>query len=200
MKILVFTDTHNSTVALKKVVEKAKKEKPDLMLCCGDFTIFMQLAVEVLDSINSLKIKTYIIHGNHEDAEIVDELCKKYKNIEFLHNKVVRHEDVLIMGYGGGGFAKLDSNFKEAEKKFENEIGKCRICKKIMIVHQPPHKTGIDLVYGEYAGNITTRKFIDKHKIDLVFAGHLHENAGKEFKVKYTKFINPGPYGKIIIV
>lgn len=200
MRILVFVDSHNSVIAEKKLLEKAKKNKPDLILCCGDFTIFMQQAVEFLEKLNKLKIKSYIIHGNHEEAELVEELCKSFKNVEFLHNKHAMHEDVLVMGYGGGGFAKHDPEFEKTALIFEKQIKKCQHYKKIMIVHQPPHKSGIDLVYGEYAGNKTVRKFIDKHKIDMVFAGHLHENAGKEFKIKYTHFVNPGPSGKIIKV
>lgn len=198
MKLLVFTDTHSSKTAEKKIIEKVKKYKPDLLLCCGDFSIFMHAAEEFLRKINSLKIKTFLIHGNHEDGKDIEELCKRHNHIEFFHNKIIKHDNVLFMGYGGGGFSLHDHDFKVVAKEFEKTIKKCKDCKKIILLHQPPHKSGIDLIYGENAGNKTTKKFIEKHKIHLVFAGHLHENSGMEYKIKSTKYINPGPLGKII--
>jgi putative phosphoesterase len=198
MKLLIFTDTHNSETAERKIVEKAKKFKPDIMLCCGDFTVFMHMTSEFLRKINKLGIKTYILHGNHEDEEIIEEECKKYKNIIFLHEKTVKINNLLIIGYGGGGFALKDSRFKLIEPIFKKAIKNCQNCKKIVMLHQPPYKSGIDLVYGEYAGNKTTKDFIIKNDIDYVFAGHIHETAGLEYKTKKTKYINPGPFGKII--
>ena len=202
MRILVFTDTHNSTTAWKKVVEKAKKHKPEILLCGGDFTIFMQHAKNILKDINKLKIKTYIIHGNHEDEEAIEDMCEEYNYIEFIHNKAVKHKDLLIMGYGGGGFAITDYEFKIMSKQFERAIKEHtknkKDVKKILLLHQPPHNSGIDMVYGEFAGNKTTKKFVEKYKIEFVFAGHLHENSGKEFNIKGTRYINPGPYGKIV--
>ena len=198
MKLLVFTDTHNSSTAEKKIIEKADKNKPEIMLCAGDFTIFMNDAEKFLKKLNSLNITTYLIHGNHEDEDDVKKICKKFKNITFLHNLVAIHKNLLIMGYGGGGFSYHDSMFEIAAKQFEKVIRQYKHHKKILLLHQPPHKSGIDLVYGEHAGNINTKRFIEKHKIHVVIAGHLHENSGMEYTIKETKYINPGPFGKII--
>jgi putative phosphoesterase len=198
MKILIFTDTHGSEVAERKIVEKAKKHKPDIILCCGDFTIFMHRVEVVLKKINSLGIKTYILHGNHEEQRIIEGLCHRYKNIEFLHGRIARHGNNIIIGYGGGGFFVRDLNFEKIKVKFEKAINKCKNCRKIMILHQPPYKSGIDKVYGEYAGNLSTKKFITKNKIDYVFAGHLHETSGEEHKIGPTTYINPGPWGIIL--
>jgi uncharacterized protein len=198
MKILVFTDSHNSTLAKRKIIEKAKKYKPELLLCAGDFTIFMQHAKEELRWIDNLKIKGYIIHGNHEDERSIKALCMSLKNVEFIHNKAARYKNILIFGYGGGGFSTKDVEFNAAAKEFEKSMDECKECKKILLLHQPPHKSRIDLVYGEFAGNKTTKQFADKHKIELVLAGHLHENSGKDFIIKKTRFVNPGPWGKII--
>jgi len=198
MKFLVFTDTHGSKLAEKKILEKIKKHKPEMLLCCGDFTIFMHEADDILKRLNKMKLKTYLIHGNHEDEDEIEDMCDRYKNIEFFHNKIVKLGNVLMMGYGGGGFSLHDPEFKAVAKQFEKKIKQHKECKKIILLHQPPHKSGIDLIYGEHAGNKTTKKFIEKHKIHLVFAGHLHENSGEEFEIRSTKYVNPGPYGKII--
>jgi len=198
MKILAFTDTHMSTVAEKKIVEKARKDKPDIMLCCGDFTVFMHDAHKFLKRINSLNITTYLIHGNHEHEHMIADMCKKHKNIKFIHKKAIEHKDLLIMGYGGDGFSVSDPMFKFTARSFEQIIMKKKKHKKILMLHQPPHNSGIDIIYGDFAGNKTTKRFIEKHKIHLVLAGHLHENSGKMHEHKGTKYINPGPNGMII--
>jgi putative phosphoesterase len=200
MKILVFTDTHNSPTAEKRIVDKIIKHKPDLLLCCGDFTIFMNHIDFFFKKFNKFKIKTFILHGNHEDEEIVNKLSKKYKYIDMIHNKIIKYNDLLIMGYGGGGFSITDPDFKKAEIKFEKLINQNQNIKKIMMLHQPPYNSGIDHIYGAYVGNKTTKKFIKKNKIDYVFAGHLHETSGKEHKTRSTIYINPGPWGKIITI
>jgi Icc-related predicted phosphoesterase len=198
MKILAFTDTHSMEHAEDKILEKAWKHKPDFLLCAGDFTMFMRDALAFFKKISSLKIKTYLVHGNHEDEFEIAKLSKKFPHVQFIHEKHVVHDDFLIMGYGGGGFSYRDERFEKISKNFKKAIDSCKQCKKILLLHQPPHGTGIDLVYGENAGNKSTRQFVEKHNIDIVLAGHLHENSGKQIKIKSTYYINPGPLGKIL--
>ena len=42
MKLLAFVDIHGSLKAIKKIAEKAKKSKPDLLVCAGALTKFEQ--------------------------------------------------------------------------------------------------------------------------------------------------------------
>ena len=42
MKILAFTDLHSSYDALKKLRNKIKKKKPDIIVCAGDISVFEQ--------------------------------------------------------------------------------------------------------------------------------------------------------------
>ncbi|MFT4304227.1 MAG: metallophosphoesterase family protein [Candidatus Woesearchaeota archaeon] len=198
MKLLLFTDTHCNSTAERKIIEKVKREKPEIMLCAGDFSIFMRNAEEFLVKMNKLNIPIYVIHGNHEDEEVIEKICKKLKNVEFIHNRIIKYKNVLIMGYGGGGFAEHDEDFNVTAKEFEKIINTFKDSTKIIMMHQPPHKSGIDFIYGQHAGCKTTKKFIQKHKIHFAIAGHLHENSGLEFEIKGTKYINPGPLGIII--
>ena len=198
MKLLVFTDTHGSERAEERIIKKAKRNKPDALLCCGDFTIFMHEPERFLQRMNALNIPLFLIHGNHEDEDEVEKLTTKYEHITFIHNKITRHKNIVVMGYGGDGFSLKDPAFKKIARQFQKELEKHSDAIHILLLHQPPHKSGIDLIYGEHAGNMTTKEFIEKQKIHVVFAGHLHENSGKEHKDKHTRYINPGPYGRII--
>jgi len=66
MRLLAFTDMHLSSYAFKKIKSKVKRQNPDLIVCAGDVSIFEQGLNIILSKLNKLKIKTLIIHGNHE--------------------------------------------------------------------------------------------------------------------------------------
>lgn len=198
MKILAFTDMHLSSVAFKKIKSKAKKQNPDLIICAGDVSIFEEGLNFILSKLNKLKKKTLIIHGNHETSSVLRRVCKKYKNIIFIHKKQYKQNNHIFLGYGGGGFSLTDPDFYKTGEKFHKIIKNNKGKKIIFITHGPPYKTKVDLIVGSHCGNKTFRNFILKNKIDLHICGHLHETFGKKDKIKKTEIINPGPYGKII--
>ena len=86
MKILAFTDTHADIEDLDKIKAKALKEKPDLLICCGDISVFGNGLNFALSFINDLKIKTLIVKGNHETAKALESACSKFKNLINLSN------------------------------------------------------------------------------------------------------------------
>jgi len=200
MNLLAFVDMHGSLKALKKIKQKAKKA--DLIVCAGDISIFENNLDYFLFQLNKLKKPVLIIPGNHEDEDDIKELTKSFENITNIHKKPLIKEDYLFLGYGGGGFSMVDKDFIKTSKKFEKDIKKFRNKNKenkiILVTHAPPYKTKIDTIEKEPCGNKSIKNFILKVKPDLVISGHLHECAGKEDKIKNTKMINPGPFGKII--
>ncbi len=198
MKILVFVDVHASVKALERLRKKVKREKPDLILCAGDVSIFEQGIEYVLYFLNKLKIPILMIHGNHEDERFLRKVCKLFDNIIFIHNKYYVRENALVLGYGGGGFALRDLHFKKTAKKFRKIIKKNPDKKVILLSHGPPYGTEVDKIVGEYSGNKDITDFVRKNRVDYVICGHLHENFGKKDKIKETIVMNPGPYGKIV--
>lgn len=198
MKILAFVDMHGSHKALEKIKKRVKKA--DIIVCAGDISIFEQRIEYFLEQFNRLKKPFLIIPGNHETAEDIKAASLFFENIINLHKKVYIKENYLFMGYGEGGFSIVDKGFNKTAKKFEKRIKKfSKDDKKIVLVtHAPPYKTKIDKIMNEPCGNKSIKNFILKVKPDLVIAGHLHENAGKEDKIGKIKIMNPGPFGKII--
>ena len=85
MKILAFTDVHGSLSALRRIEQKVKSQKPDLIVCAGDISIFEHGIVGIMRKFNKLNKKIIIIHGNHEDASTFRKLSKIFKNIIFGH-------------------------------------------------------------------------------------------------------------------
>lgn len=199
MKILAFTDTHGSLEAIKRVRKKIKEQKPDLLVCAGDISVFEGGIFSIFKKLNNFNKKIIMIHGNHEDASTFIKYSKRFDNIIFIHKKHFVFENVLFLGFGGGGFSMTDKEFEKTSKKFKAVIKKNSDKKIILVTHAPPYKTKLDYI-GEHCGNKSIRHFIEKNKVDLLICGHLHENFGKEDKIKRTKIINPGPFGKMIRV
>ena len=170
-----------------------------MLVCAGDISIFEHGIVRLMNRLDKLNRKILIIHGNHEDSSTFIKYSKLFKNIIFIHKNYLIKNNSLFLGYGGGGFSMADRQFeKTAQNKFKKIINKNKDKKIILITHAPPYKTKLDKLVGGHAGNKSIRHFVEKNKIDLLICGHLHENFGKEDKIKRTKVINPGPFGKIV--
>ncbi len=201
MKILAFTDIHGSLSALRRIEKKTKSQNPDLLVCAGDVTIFERGIIGILRRLNKLNKKIVMIHGNHEYDKTFVKLAKMFKNIIFIHKNYFVQDNVMFLGYGGGGFALVDKEFEKiAITKFKQLIKNNQDKKVILVTHAPPYKTRLDKLMQGHCGNKSIRNFVERNKIDLLICGHLHENFGNEDKIGKTKVINPGLFGKILIL
>ncbi|MAG50055.1 hypothetical protein CL621_00245 [archaeon] len=190
MKILAFVDLHGNKLFLNEIIERAKREKPHLIICAGDLSDWGRNLNSILSKINKIGILTLIIHGNHESEEELTKIIKPLKSIIFLHGSSYKINKYIFFGYGGGGFALED-------KKLEKIIKKVKTIKKrskiILVTHAPPYNTTLDrLDHMGHLGSKSIRKFIEEVNPVLNICGHLHENTGNVDKIKRTKIINPG--------
>ncbi len=188
MKILFISDTHGRKINSNLI------KKADVIFHSGDFTVFEKNIVDFLLYFESLPIPIFLIHGNHEDAETIRKIIKRFKlkNIRFIHNQIVKFEGFVIGGIGGGGFSLNSPSTKKLEHKLKNKSI------DILITHAPPYRTKLDQLGKDHVGNIEFRRFIEKYQPKICSCGHLHENAGKEDIIDNTLLINPGYKGKII--
>lgn len=198
MKILAFVDLHGSKKALKELEKKAKRA--DLIVCAGDVSQFENNLKSILAKLNSFGKPILMIHGNHEEAYVLEQTCKKYDNIEFFHKKTKIINEIRFIGFGGGGF---DRETPEMAKFFKKSLKKLKNAdKSVFITHAPPYKTKLDKMDYNHNGNIhngnnTIRNMIIKYKLDYTICGHFHENWQKHDKIGKGKVINPGPSGAI---
>src|SRR5688500_17107275 len=126
MKILAFTDLHNDPYGLAAIAKRAKKENPDLLVCCGDLSNFGSDLFEVGNKLHAIGKKIVIIPGNHESPEEIVELCKKFSSFIDVHAHVRIIHDICFVGYGTGGFALQDMEFErqvapQLKKKLEKK-------------------------------------------------------------------------------
>jgi len=192
MKILAFVDLHTSKKALK--ILKKKALKADVVVCAGDFSIFGNGQQQMIKAFDSWGKPVLLVHGNHEDIKTTRQLCAKTKHVSFIHAKKISFNGVTFIGWGGGGFSRIDPGLEKFMKRLKID----KKDKIVFVTHAPPFKTAIDNIYGESAGNKTIRKFIERVKPIVAIAGHLHENMGKIDKIKKSLVINPGSDGRIL--
>jgi Icc-related predicted phosphoesterase len=196
MKILAFVDTHASLTALKKLEEKAKKHKPDVVICAGDISIFEDHIEILMKKVSKLGKKILILHGNHETEAVLKKICSMHDNMTFIHKKMVKIGDTYFLGFAGEGFSRRDLELEKFEKRMKDKIKGKKI---VFITHAPPYNTKLDIIVNEHCGNKTITNFVKAHKnIILHICGHFHETSGDEDKIGKTRTINPGPWGRII--
>lgn len=195
MKLLAFTDVHCNKKAFEELKEKVKKENPDLLICCGDVSIFSSGLDEAGKLINSFNITTLIIPGNHETPEDIKDLCKKYKNLVCIHQGSYEIDNYLFFGYGTGGFSFRNEKFERTAKQFLKNLDKKKL---VFVTHAPVYNTKLDELGDEHRGCESSRKFIEEAHPILVLCGHFHENEKKQDKINNSLVVNPGKNGMII--
>ena len=199
MKILCFADIHESLTSRRKIEALIKKEKPDVIVCAGDFTVFEQHLEQMMDWMHKLPTIVALINGNHEEEAVVKKMSSHRQNILFLPKKPTRVNGVLFVGAGGGGFDVVDRAFEQYVRDIEPLIKGTE--KVVLVTHGPPQGCKLDYLYREHVGNKSYTNFIKKHNnVVLAISGHLHENFEKEDTINKARAINPGPNGKIVTI
>ncbi|HLD43453.1 MAG TPA: metallophosphoesterase [Candidatus Nanoarchaeia archaeon] len=200
MKLLAFTDTHGSSKAINELAKRVKQDDPEALICAGDVSIFANNLKSILEKISSLGKICFIIHGNHETETEMKAACSGFESIIFLHRKSAAFKHCIFLGWGGGGFSTTDKEFERFIPKFEKEIRSNPGKKVILITHGPPYGTKLDKLIGGYCGSKSYRAFLEKNPVDLHICGHIHENEDKHDKVGHARILNPGPFGKIVVI
>ncbi len=198
MKILAAGDIHGDIGLVKKLSEKAKKEKVDLVVLCGDMTYAEQSLKNLIGPFKGSAKQVLLIPGNHETVATVDFLAKLY-GIRNLHGYSVVYDDVGFFGAGGaniGLFQIEDSEMFSLLKKAFNGVKNAK--KKVMVTHVHPSGSKMEHFTKFFKGSDAVRKAIDEFKPDILLCSHVHEAEGIEEKIGNTLVINVGRHGKII--
>jgi uncharacterized protein len=195
MKFLTFVDLHEDKRYLKALLKRAAKEDIDFVICAGDITVFGRGMRYILRQFNDLGKKFYIIPGNHESDKMFKEVISDYPNVINFNRKVFKIDNYVFMGYGGGGFALEDKEFRKIAREW---YSKYQDEKTVLITHGPPYRTTLDHLEKRHVGNKDYRKFIERIQPKLVIAGHIHETAGAVDEIKKTKLVHPGWEGMVI--
>ena len=88
-----------------------------------------------------------------------------------------------------------DAEFRKLAREW---YGKYKGQKIVLVTHQPPLGTTLDLLGNKHVGNKDYRQWIERLQPKLVIAGHLHETAGATDIIGKTRVVNPGWEGMVI--
>lgn len=199
MKILVVADIHGDFQTLEKILKRAGRETPDVVVSPGNTTDlfktppeFSQLDIAdlVLQKLLSLHRPVLCVPGNHDPHGILDVFDDYGAN---LHGK---HKIVAGVGFIGFGGAKTPFNTPFEPTEEETKEALSSLAKKphtVLVVHDPPKNTRLDKIKtGEHVGSQVIRDFILSKKPSLTIAAHIHEAAGED-TLGGTVLFNPGP-------
>jgi len=194
-KILAIGDIHNDIGLVKRLAEKARKEKVDLVILAGDLTMEEQSTENLIGPFVKAKKQVFLIPGNHESPTTIDFLAQAY-NIKNIHGYGFVKNGIGIFGAGTAntGIHQIgDKNIFKLLEKGNKEIKNAK--KKIMVTHMHPLGSKTEM-FG-FKGSKAVRNAIEKFHPDILIHSHIHEAGGIEEKIGKTWVINVGRKEKI---
>lgn len=205
-RILAFTDPHGEVKNAEKFRDLARSEKPNLLLCSGDLTLFGGHDPDFFKILSEIGRPIYFIPGNHDDAETVSRLVSTYSFLKDLSYRVMEDSGLCVGGLPGNDLAFWpgESSKDDGTRSMVRELMAPAIAGKtfILLAHYPP--SGCGAVDGEAhptpdsGGNALTRLIVEDLRPKLVLVGHYHQCFGQSDFVGSSRIVNPGPSGSII--
>jgi len=195
LRILAAGDIHGDSNLVKKLAEKAEKEKVDLIILAGDITSPFETE-NLIKPFKDKHKKVLLIPGNWDSPATIDFLADLY-GMKNIHGKgySIKYKGVGIFGAGGTtGGGKDEEEIFSALKKGDSELKDVR--KKIMVTHM--HAKDSISEFSGFEGSRGIKKAIRQFKPDIFIHSHIHEAEGIEEKIGKTKVINVGRKGRII--
>ena len=193
MRILAITDTHGDLDSLEKAIRAAGMV--DAILVLGDVGVTRTAIRRVYRRLSETGIRTYVIHGNHEDEDVAHEVASEY-GLRFVHRGTDPLDDFVVIGYGGDGFSLERDDLDSFSSALPGDIAhRC-----IVMTHAPPSNTVLDDLDGDHVGDASVRRLIERTKPLVALSGHLHENFHEGGTLGDTIIANPGDTGTLVII
>lgn len=199
MKILLFSDIHGDTRALKAILT----QPADLYIAAGDLATFgrgLDRSGEVLQPLGE---RLWVLPGNHETHDDTRAFCRRFGFVDF-HRQVRPLESARgTTQWAGLGYSNV-TPFNTPGEYSEAEIATAlaafdRIRPLYLVVHFPPLGTKLDeFAPGKHAGSATLREWVLREKPVRLFCGHIHETAGFTDCLGSTECVNVGKHGYIV--
>ena len=196
MKILIFSDIHGDTRALKKLIG----QPADIYIAAGDLSTFGRDLNRCGEIMKPLGEKVWVLPGNHESHDDTRAFCERFGFYDF-HRQVraVKSESGTTQ-WAGLGYSNI-TPFNTPGEYSEEEIAKALAAfddlkPLYLVVHFPPQGTRLDeFAAGKHAGSPTLREWVARVQPAYLFCGHIHECAGRSDRLGTTQAFNVGKKG-----
>jgi Icc-related predicted phosphoesterase len=143
--------------------------------------------------------RVYVLPGNHESAEVVTALCRKYGLHDF-HGKTFQTNGYHLAGLGYSNPTPFSTPGEYSEQEIAERLARfAGLEPLVLICHCPPLGTALDRVRdGVHAGSRAVREFIDRHQPAYFLCGHIHEAEGAAAQLGQTRGVNTGKRGYLL--
>lgn len=201
LKILAASDIHGDLGLVKKLAKRAKRERVDVIVLCGDITLAETNLEGLVGPLKQSCKKLILVPGNHESIATANFLAALYSpGVYNLHGYAIQIGDVGFFGIGLSNIGIFQFDESEVEKLLEDSFEKIKNArKKVMVTHTPPYGTKLDNL-GFFVGSTGIRKAVERFQPDIVLCGHIHETFGKVDRIGRSKIINVGRRGKVLTI
>jgi Icc-related predicted phosphoesterase len=194
LRILAAADLHGDKDIVSRLVEKARKQKVDLVLLAGDIYGELEGKGDLLKPFKKAKQKVLFVPGNWDfDKEIL--LLDDRKEIRNIDNYYVTYDGVGIAGLGSPNF-RLSLDDEKDFHRIRAHMERMKTDKKILVSHL--HAEGTKAEFSGVRGETALRRAIEEFQPDFFLASHIHEAEGIEERIGKTKVIQLGRRGKVI--
>lgn len=192
MKFYILSDLHGKASLLDELSGRLAVD--DVLLICGDITHFggHSDAEKVLGPYLKVFPSIMAVGGNCDYSDVNDWLAEKGISVNRTTKTV---GDYIFYGISGSTPCPGKTPYEHPESEFEavlNNYPKEHGKKLVFVLHQPPIKTKVDVVFGgDHVGSQAVRDAIETVQPVLCVSGHIHDARNID-KLGETILVNPG--------
>lgn len=195
MKVLVFSDIHGDTEALRRAMET----DADCYIAAGDLVNFARGFEKVGPLLQAKAEQVYVLPGNHESPSDIERFCQTY-GLKPLHGRSFEADGYHVAGLGCSNPTPFNTPGEYTESELSAKLEPFAGLKPLVLVcHCPPRGTPLDEARpGAHFGSESVRRFIELHQPVWFFCGHIHEAAGRTAQLGATRAANVGKKGYLL--
>ncbi|MEZ5402792.1 MAG: metallophosphoesterase [Bryobacteraceae bacterium] len=195
MKLLVFSDIHNDTRALQRLMDI----EADYYFCAGDLVSWARGLEKAAPILQRRAGRMYVLPGNHESPSDIAAFCERY-GFEDFHGRHIRLGNWHIAGLGCSGPTPFNTPGEYTEDEFRNRLSPFGdLTPLVLICHSPPKGSQLDRAgEGLHFGSAAVAEFIANRQPAWFFCGHIHEAQGVEERIGDTVGVNVGKRGYLL--
>lgn len=195
MKLLIFSDIHSDLQALEKLLAI----DADAYFAAGDLVSFGLGLDRCGEVLKTRAGKVWVLPGNHESANQIAHLCRKYGLYDF-HGQTTRMGGRQVAGLGYSNPTPFNTPGEYSEEEMARRLEPfAGLDPLILVCHCPPYGSTLDQIGPRvHAGSTSIRDFLLKNQPGYFFCGHIHEAAGATEQIGSTYAVNAGKRGYLL--
>jgi uncharacterized protein len=177
MRILGFSDLHSSQTLLQRIVDWARANPPDVLICCGDLTNFgtYDQASRLLSLLKTCNLPLLTIHGNCDGDEVVRAMQDQSV---YLHNHRFAFADISVVGFGDVTPTPSTTFHEVTDALIGDRLQTLLQPGDILISHMPVYGCNDRVPSGAHVGSHKLLQIIQDIRPRLMLHGHVHEDPG----------------------